>query len=117
MEARELRIGNLVKIKGSKGTYTTVTESTFDCNVSKYYGAVRINENWLLKLGFEKGEVTYYKNDIGICDYHNDNNWLCSEYSAEDGLYLYIGKPIKYVHQLQNLYYALTGEELTLINQ
>jgi hypothetical protein len=25
-----------------------------------------------------------------------------------------IGKEIKYVHQLQNLYFALTGEELLL---
>jgi hypothetical protein len=43
------------------------------------------------------------------------NYCLCSigdEYLCELNR---IGKPIKHIHQLQNLYFALTGEELQII--
>jgi len=64
---------------------------------------VPITEEWLKRFGFEK-----------------DNNftWLTVEMNIQqrvDGFYIWLGSDLKieHVHQLQNLYFALTGEELT----
>jgi hypothetical protein len=49
----------------------------------------------------------YIKGKIWIA--HNyDNEWFLS------GIYQDICKPFKYVHQLQNLIHALTGEEINI---
>lgn len=45
--------------------------------------------------------------------YNTSNNFLCEDYSEGDGGTHIIAK-IEYVHQLQNLYFALTGTELIL---
>jgi hypothetical protein len=36
-----------------------------------------------------------------------------ANYDESTGLHI-IGRPIEYIHQLQNLYFAITGEELTI---
>ena len=71
----------------------------------------------MLKFGFEK-----HKCGIGGADMWqgmdawsiNNSGWLLRG-SPDDGLKLvgYFNSDIQYVHQLQNLYFALTGEELT----
>ena len=63
-----------------------------------------LTEEWLLKFGFEKIKTNN-------CIYWTLNNvdiWELNGGFAND-----LDIPIQYIHQLQNLYFALTNEELT----
>nr|DAG72856.1 MAG TPA: hypothetical protein [Caudoviricetes sp.] len=73
-----------------------------------YYGGlygVELNEDWLLNLGFEKVNYTFWAKGLAV---HNHD--IVSFYMLYEQNRTYI----KYVHQLQNLYFALTGEELKI---
>jgi len=71
---------------------------------------IPLTEEWVLKLGF-KNKTIYIK---GICLYLVNEGMSGGFQDNEYGINEYVD--IKYVHQLQNLYFALTGEELTLNN-
>lgn len=128
IKANELRIGNFLKDQQS-GEILIVDEltatgiATIVLDRSKY----PLKEGWqavpipltpeeLEKCGFENklsiaGFPTglYQKNGLDI-GYSGDDIVL-DQYSARfksEGLFV----KVKYLHQLQNLYYALTGEEL-----
>ena len=77
---------------------------------------ISITGEWLLKFGFEEVEKTAFRIDVlpyGRITFYT-NGMIC-ELGQSRGYKL--GEPdIKYVHQLQNLYHALTGEELQLTN-
>jgi len=109
MKATELRIGNYVR--------TTVTHTEFKTNIDELtvilsepkdhqLEPIPLTEEWLLKFGFERNVLNAKHNDI---IYYSENN------IGVKGI-LGMVKPSKciYVHQLQNLYFALTGEELTI---
>ena len=76
---------------------------------------IPLTQEWLLKFGFEKTKQTKEDNNIWT--------FIGSECKFEleqiITFFLYdnkcFGTELKYVHQLQNLYFALTNEELTLI--
>lgn len=87
------------------------------------FNAIPLTEEWLERFGFSENSFT--RNYIDI-DYTIDGLRLCldnddcesgygivSLYGKLDGDVLYLNG-IDYVHQLQNLYFALSGEELTL---
>lgn len=74
------------------------------------FDSIPLTEEWLLKFGFKKIEGTLYFNigsiEIGTTAYGKR-------------FYIQIGSEnvtlnIKYVHQLQNLYFCLTGAELSV---
>lgn len=70
---------------------------------------IELSEEWLVKVGASKSfENWQYTIPVGAITLHFRCNteW----YSELGGIYL--GSKIRYVHQLQNLYYALTGNEL-----
>jgi hypothetical protein len=66
----------------------------------------------LEKCGFviiEQGRLCVWFEDFELCQLNSDKNKL--------GLYWcehYTGVSIEYLHQLQNIYFALTGEELNI---
>ena len=122
MKASELRIGNLVKAQPFEGIITVFNNDK--CVVKHKSGIVKyliedlepipLTEEWLLKFGFEKQHNEedfdyWFKNDFS-----NDIIWEHSEGFCHN---LNYGGDIKYVHQLQNLYFALTNEELTYEQQ
>lgn len=123
MTANELRIGNLFK----EGEIDSIlySEQMRKCEVINKNNArsfvyielltpIPLTEDWLLKFGAVR------KNDRdGAFDLFGYNIYMkcdnpiffgqegcCQTETIRDG--------IQYVHQLQNLYQALTGEELTL---
>ncbi len=112
MKASELRIGNIV----DKGTIVSFYEkgihvgfgNCFDFNKCN---PIPLTKEWLLKFGF-----TF--DSIGSCHLYSGETAII--YIDLCPLNLSIGinyehieiNHIKYVHQLQNLYFALTGEEL-----
>ena len=78
---------------------------------------ISLTEEWLEKLGFNCKYKSVNNNwDIGsfhvsqTSDVDDDNNRIEQK---EEFFYDYYLE-LKYVHQLQNLYFALTNEELTI---
>ena len=106
MKASELRICNYVTEEGR----LILIHDGFGIDHAHNYEPIEITEEWLLKFGFEKLYDEYFIsifNDIDVRYYYNTSG---SVWKFElDGNRLLI----KYIHQLQNLYYALTRQELT----
>lgn len=116
VKANELRIGNIL--------YSNLTERNFICNsediynLSMNYNAnnanyVKLTEEWLLKAGFEKS----FKNDYWYSIRIGDKRLLISilgniEIEKWDRTMIGFLSICEYVHKLQNLYFALVGEEL-----
>jgi hypothetical protein len=72
---------------------------------------IPLTEEWLLRAGFSQSGLYWVKDQVYIHDTYS----LCTKYN-EYALfcykYNYAERLIVYVHQLQNLYHALTGQEL-----
>lgn len=113
IDPKELRIGNL--LKGDGVIVTIDARSVFDMWYNgKPYGPIPITPEWLERLGFERDEETRYRL------YLEHNRWLKSwgrsgsflvKGDNDFGVFVY---DIKHIHQLQNLFFALTGHELTV---
>lgn len=76
---------------------------------------IPLTKEWLLNLGFKKdSDGSFIKNDISIfLDKRFKTNLFLQENQDNFKWFSYECK-IQYVHQLQNLYFALTGDELTI---
>ena len=139
MKATELMIGNWVKFKVNK-TPNTIESINFSgvCTLDKI-GVVMVDglkpipltEEWLIKFGFSSGKMGWksikYFTDCNECteeitiSYNLESKRLAIFDSIEEtdmvnilSYPIYCAKPLKHVHQLQNLYFALTNEELTI---
>ena len=114
LEAKDLRIGNLVYIGKEVNELELVDfVDMYENNTIKHFDPIPLTEEWLLNLGFEECRKSkqgvlkqYLKSKIKF-DISNSGNVYLSHKNS----------PIFHAHQLQNLYYALTGEELTIKNQ
>ena len=133
MKAIELRQENLIYTPD--GVVDRVTDIAIDgCVMTLLFGQmydlepIPLTEEWLIKFGFRQGgydlmEWAHKKHDriwfVGVesdCE-DNTNEWLGWNYNIEaEGDALDSQLYIKTVHQLQNLYFALTGEELESSN-
>lgn len=74
------------------------------------YEPILLTEEWLLKFGFDmkdKNRLDWVKGAFNLERSNEDDSKFCFEVYSH-----YI--PLDYVHQFQNLYFALTGEELKL---
>jgi len=76
-----------------------------NCTIDEFE-PIPLTEEWLLKMGFVKykSDVRFYQNSSLKIKVHKNGyqfRW------SESLVY------VKYVHQLQNLYHALTNNELT----
>ena len=123
MKATELRIGNWVRIKDVPTTNEWQVESIG--NLQQVGGQlwsieelepIPLTEEWLERFGFDKDEEY---DEGGLVDYR----WTLMYRSLEfvsfwnseelNGVNQpQTGVDVEYVHQLQNLYFALTGQEL-----
>jgi hypothetical protein len=81
------------------------------------YRPIPLTEEWLLKFGFEIVLNQYKKiTDVSKDTFKNIPFiilFLDNQFQYDD---LRFRTNLQYVHQLQNLYFALTGEELTSNN-
>jgi hypothetical protein len=118
MEARELRIGNWVKSKQpfEDVIYLGCQSNSVDFNINGIE-PIPLTKEWLVKLGFvlDKGVGVWFgegdlSDDYGCFTIWDKYTGINYKFSIENSLYI----ELKYVHQLQNLYFALTGEELTI---
>ena len=124
MKAQELRIGNYIKfqvidreriIKVDARFFRSVAisresnEIEDNDELSDYYQPIPLTPDILEKCGFEKfkGLWNYKLVPIGY-----ELNLVKINGLNENEFENQIGESIKHLHHLQNLYYALTGEEL-----
>lgn len=143
MKATELRIGNFVRInkrivkvesldssginiEACGGYYPGDCSIEHDAYFEKWNSSIKqvtpitLTEEWLLKFGFE--ETGNQNFEITIKEFGNRKisfTKMMDEWGL--GLIFNDGKRVPifptniyFVHQLQNLYFALTGEELKL---
>ena len=124
MKANELRIGNY--LNGKQGhvviseirinNSVKIHDNTSSFSVGICLTPIELTEEWLEKLGFkcildisysfpkpyDNLELAYYGSINGF-----KKGWVINKLFG-------LSNGIKYVHELQNLYFALTGEELTV---
>jgi len=113
MKASELRIGNSIMQYDEVVFVTWWRLELMEIN-EIVYNPIPLTEEWLLKFGF----ISRYSNYIiKAGDYFHSvkkgcGEWIYSYDKSDSGCYEL--KEIKYVHQLQNLYFALIGKELII---
>lgn len=117
--ANELRIGNWVYYGQSIRPITAIKESpSRKCvgvdNMLTDFAVIQpipLTPEILEKAGFRKkaNEYTYDTETFNLILTHEKEDWFYWNHSG-----LMIDPSFKYVHQLQNLYFALTGEELDI---
>lgn len=107
----ELRIGNKVLIDGVENIIRGGAIAAIETGYFKQkLEPIPLTEKWLLKFGFDG--LTYDDeliNGVKISFEERHDGWAYQLGLEPDWLPA-IG--IDYVHQLQNLYFALTGKEL-----
>lgn len=117
MRIQDLRIGNYFKEKNEEEIYKCQGIYTDNCDetivyYSQFYMDIEtckpipLTEEWLLKFGFEEYMDGLRLNSI-VIRLEKSELWYVSKHNI-------VLNKIRYVHQLQNLYFALTGEELTV---
>jgi hypothetical protein len=126
MEAKELRINNWVHYKG-EWCYREIWNKEFQWEDRDWYAVgectmdlndvypIPLTEEWLEKFGFNsKYKSVHMLWNLGnfYINQKSDEDDYGNSIPQEQIFYYDYTFEIKYVHQLQNLYYALTGEEL-----
>lgn len=121
MDAKDLRIGNFYQLeKGVLGGGISRInngedfELAYNLNNDGLIHPIQLTEDWLIKLGFvchSDGYCHLPSKGISFNDYKSNMINLCVGKYCEEGEDL---PHIKHVHQLQNLYFSLTGQELTI---
>jgi len=123
MNQNELRIGNLVYHKDNPlpqkvdglDLYKIQSEYISEYAMPDHFSPIQLDEEWLLKFGFVKSEGLYNRSISDHFYLSVDDKFIVSFMSS--GEYVTDNEhgdvlSIQYVHQLQNLYFALTGKEL-----
>ena len=118
MKANELRISSIFRWKSTGKvdnvkSIVTVGSKTYindvcisDCE------PVKLDEDWFREFGFNQVNTSWYKDEnfaiyeIITLSYKKAYCFVSDDMFIKDF-------EIKHVHQLQNLYFALTGSELT----
>jgi hypothetical protein len=137
MKATELRIGNLVygfgefkdtaapvcSLHSDNTLRLTILNQSVGCFSAELIQPILLTEEWLVKMGFElinthlaSGGNYYMYMGVAI-DLYVDKGEMKLYYFTERVDRMDFDYEIKYVHQLQNLYFALNGEELEIEGQ
>lgn len=110
MKITDLRIGNLIMYDGKiKEADTWVFE---DLSIhADWVKPIPITPEWLLRLGIPSEHPEWeYQIPVGALKWYFRYN---TEWYSEIGG-IYIDSRVQYVHQVHNLYYALTGNEINV---
>lgn len=127
MKANELRVGNLVSYHGNISVVHGITDPDYGNGILIHYEhtcigcdeeliePIPLTEELLLKFGFEE----YFDDNNKSYFRINDDMFITADYyvflMGDDAFEcLKLKRTVEYAHQLQNLYFALTGEELTI---
>lgn len=113
IKANELRLGNWVDLFDSETGHNFVQATYSLLNAENFIDPIPLTPEILERCGFNFDEVQM---NIPGHDYEFvfDKDGLKYGYHGEDGFIRETRQPMLYLHQLQNLYFALTGEELEI---
>ena len=130
MKANELRIGNLIYSPAGVEKYVFGTSyktilytshlenSTYNEAYDYECEPIPLTEEWLYNFGFSvrKESSNFYSFGYGQNPITKDWMLLLKYFEDENRFFFMNGHhTIKYVHQLQNLYFALTNNELEIL--
>ena len=121
MEAKDLRIGNWFLGDTEENNFQQITAKQildfYDDPLDDYYKPIPLTEEWLLKFGLKPNQWFCSNSYCVVEDKTGDIHygWCMKTQNSLHTKEIEFGY-FKYVHQFQNLYFALTGEELTLKN-
>ncbi len=117
LKVNELRAGNLIHVLDEDFNKEVLRVNLNDmCNVECSSGIddfepIPITEEWLLEMGFElHDDCGELKGNDRFCSHRK----LMGCFRLPNYEWSLNGKKIKYLHTLQNLYFALTEEELNI---
>lgn len=122
MKANELRIGNYI-------TFDTVDKpSYFEINLFNYLDRLKpipLTEEWLLKAGFKYkkyhpttiGSAYVFGSGLYVSQMINNGFSFVFQTDKKSFYFEFSDRYIKYVHELQNIYFALTGVELVFTTE
>lgn len=128
IQANELRIGNWVDFNGEKARISQLweMEAIFKCGDSALYSELKpipLTGEILLKAGgkrFDEDKIILMLNDPSthLVLMKVGTHWFpqieqTGEFASE-GVNVVFLNFIDYLHQLQNLFFALTGEEIKI---
>jgi len=127
IQANELRLGNLVYVYNKLNNEKIVNKvdvSDLQLLTGQLKSPIEIkpillNEEFLLKLGFKKYSKGVYelvldsKLDNNLCAFLSDND-LCHRVDYCKGISPMIRFHCQSVHSLQNIFFALTNQELKI---
>jgi len=122
MKATELRIGNWVCNDFTREdieVYPMMIHRLSKIEGEHHIKPIPLTEEWLIKFGLKLHDLSSRTNPhlMDVVGKYRKNDLLEYVISSDDdshGGWSYYTKKIEHVHQLQNLYFALTGEELTI---
>jgi hypothetical protein len=108
MKSDELKIGNYVF--DNLGGVLKIKSISHESDLS-HLKPIKITEDWLIKLGFEKQMTWTYKIHLTgnkeLVYYLGEKGWSVGNKNYSDF-------SCEYVHQLQNVYNAITNSELSI---
>lgn len=125
MKSKEVRIGNFIKRAEHKNWQERYWNDTVEVGYnemyllsldewSEWYNPIELDEKWMLNFGLKKDHNNRYvtHNWTGLC-FEFKSQWYCYRYTNIGIIEITFG--FKYVHDFQNLYYALTKVELMCV--
>ena len=106
MDSRHFRIGNLVIWKDSGKKFEITLQSLYE-GANLDWNPMPVTQELLLSFGFKKCNMGGFSIKTDTYEKIEFNSMLDCWVNGTK-------KPIKYIHQLQNLYFALKQKELIL---
>jgi len=117
MKANEMRIGNWYDENGATKQVNPNTIEAVWVAERIWCKPIPLTEEWLLKFGFITKGI-HYNFTLGNMEIASAIRVLSTnergKFYLDGDIPEWMKIKLEYVHQLQNLYFALTGEEITI---
>ena len=134
IKPNELRLGNYVKYPFHELQVCQLFIDSFQgmyvggkgCYMYESCDGIPLTSEWLLKFGFKLEDITWYDASVTKNVYCKGQYYVDMRESLGTG-YLFgkmdneypgyrniLVRPVQYVDQIQNVFYFITGEELTI---
>lgn len=130
MNKNELRNGNLVLHNGNWSYHKFKGPTVMEWSEDDWYALgectlfiedispILITEEWLVKFGFTYNIEEGWGYDFNIgCSISRSDDYVWYYFGNIEPFWTDIVPEIKYIHQLQNLCFVLTGEEMSIKNE
>ena len=126
MNAKNFRLGNFIFLFTKQEIFEVVsmTKNTISsdsyCREHSEFEGIPLTEEWLLKAGFNYknyhpttiGSTNVFGSGLYISQMISNGFSLVFQTDKKNFYFEFSDRYINYVHELQNLYYSLTGSEL-----